>query len=99
MLEKLLNQYKKINGIENLDINDLKNEMFREEFILWLKIRQQYGYRYLDFLYEINESILDRTTAEVGKTGSLPSSMSFLGSPTAICSSNKAEKSLRQVPT
>ena len=68
MLEKLFEQYKQINGIDKLSIKELKNEKFRQDFVLWLNMRRQYGYRYLDFLYEINESILDRTTAEIGKT-------------------------------
>lgn len=68
MLEKIFNQYKKINGLEKLDIKELKNESFRKEFTSWLYERQKYGYRYLDFLYEINEHITERSTAEVGKS-------------------------------
>lgn len=68
MLEKLFDQYKQIMGFKNLTLKELKNPNFKKEFILWIQERQKYGYRYLDFLYEINQQILDRTTAEVGKT-------------------------------
>lgn len=68
MIETLLEQYKEINGINFLSINDLKREDIRQEFKEWLKERYKYGNRYLDFIYEMNNSVLDRTTAEVGKT-------------------------------
>ena len=66
-LETLIEQYNKING-SKLTLKDFKNEDIRKEFALWLEIRKKYGYRYIDFLYEMNTRILDRTTAEVGKT-------------------------------
>lgn len=67
MIETLLEQYKEINGINFLSINDLKREDIRQEFKEWLKERYKYGNRYLDFLYEMKQAILERTTAEVGK--------------------------------
>ena len=68
MLYKLLEQYKKINGLEKLTAEEIKSEKFRKDFLLWLYKRQQYGYRYIDFLYEMNNKILNRTTAEIGKS-------------------------------
>ena len=67
MLDKLIDQYKEIMGISNLSINDIKKDSFRKDFTSWLAERQQYGNRYLDFLYEMKQAILERTTAEVGK--------------------------------
>ena len=68
MIEKVLEQYKSINGIKNLKINDLHDEKIKEEIKKWLELRQKYGYRYLDFIYEMKQNILEKTTAEVGKT-------------------------------
>ena len=68
MLEKLLDQYKEIMGISNLSVKDFKSSEFRREFAQWLHERDKLGNRYIDFLYEIKPTILERTTAEVGKT-------------------------------
>ena len=68
MLEQLLEQYKKVNGINNLSLKDLKSDIFCKEFKEWLLERKRYGNRYIDFLYDMDGRILERTTAEVGKT-------------------------------
>ena len=68
MLDKLIEQFNEINGKKILKIEDLKNEQIKNEFMLWLKERLEYGYRYIDFLYEINDKITESLTAEVDKT-------------------------------
>ena len=65
--EILVEEFNKINR-SRLTLKNLKREKIRKEFACWLQERMKYGYRYLDFLCEMNEHILERTTAEVGKT-------------------------------
>ena len=55
VLQGLIDQYKEIMGISNLSINDIKKDSFRKDFTSWLAERQQYGNRYLDFLYEMKQ--------------------------------------------
>ena len=68
MLEYLLNQYKESIGNSTLSIKDLKDKNIKQEFITWLSIRKiKYGYRFIDILYEMNQKLLDRSSAEVDK--------------------------------
>lgn len=60
----LIEQYQKANGYKFVDLN---SKSFRNDYLSWLEERKHQGYRYLDFLYEMKENILERTTAEVGK--------------------------------
>ena len=61
----LLNQFKTTMGIKTIDIH---SKAFQNDFKEWLRLRQMQGYRYMDFLYELNNSVIERTTAEVGKS-------------------------------
>ena len=60
----LLEQYKLANGYKFIDLN---SKTFKTDYLAWLEERKHQGYKYLDFLYEMKQSILERTTAEVGK--------------------------------
>ena len=60
----LLEQYRLANGYKFVDLN---SKSFKKDYLAWLEERKHQGYKYLDFLYEMKQSILERTTAEVGK--------------------------------
>ena len=61
----LVEQYKEANGYH---FNDMDTPSFYKDYKNWLEERKKQGYRYLDFLYEMRRDILEKTTAEVGKT-------------------------------
>ena len=61
----LMEQYQKANGYKYVDF---ASKTFKNDYLEWLKDRKKQGYRYLDFLYEMNPKVLERTTAEIGKT-------------------------------
>ena len=61
----LVNQYKEAMGYKNIN---LKSKCFKQEYLEWLKERKKIGYRYLDFLYEMKQEIIERSTAEVEKS-------------------------------
>lgn len=61
----LVEQYKEANGYH---FNNTDTLNLNKDYRNWLEERKRQGYRYLDFLYEMRRDILERTTAEVGKT-------------------------------
>ena len=50
------------------DYKELYNDSLKKDYLNWLKERKEIGNKYLNYLYEIRKDILERTTAEVGKT-------------------------------
>ena len=61
----LIDQYYQAFGY---DYRSLENNDLKKEFLEWLKERTKMKHIYLNYLYSLKKDIIERTTAEIGKT-------------------------------